>query len=730
MNAQPTAEKDPRPVTGPLAELADDLGIATWYTASDGSHIDVSRETILAIIKAMDVDLGSDPDDDTIRAARQRWADRYWRRLLPPVVVTTQGSPKSVLVHVPDGSPVSVYAKLADGGEVPLAQLEHNVPARTVDGVRLGEAAFAVPEDLPLGWHEIIADNDGTSGVCTLAVTPRRLSTADAFVQRPATGIMAQLYSVRSERCWGIGDFTTLADLATIGAQSAGADFILVNPLHAAEPAPPMEDSPYLPSTRRFINPIYLRVEQIPEFSYLDDEDTAQLHELGAKFRAGNRSAELINRNEVYTAKLTALHALHHVPLSPVRAAEFERFKREQGRGLIEYAEWCADMEIAARQEASNEFVEPLSAHENISQLHDELVDFHCWLQWVCDEQLADAQRAATEAGMRIGVMADLAVGVHPGGSDARNLAEWLAPDASVGAPPDDFNQQGQDWSQPPWNPHKLADAAYLPWRDMLRTVLRHSGGIRVDHILGMFRLWWMPRMQSPLNGTYVRYDHEAMVGILALEAELAGAAVIGEDLGTFEPWVQDYLADRGVMGTSILWFESQDDVPKPPENYRRLCLASVTTHDLPPTAGYLAGEHIQLRERLGLLLTDVALEDSRDFAWVCSVLQATADRGYFDGTAAEGYDFANATRDSLPPASVLISGLHRYIAATPAALTCMSLVDMVGDRRTQNQPGTTGDQYPNWRVPLTDSDGAAVLVQDLPTHAQFAAVAAASKRG
>ena len=196
-------------------------------------------------------------------------------------------------------------------------------------------------------------------------------------------------------------------------------------------------------------------------------------------------------------------------------------------------------------------------------------------------------------------------------------MRSTYATGTNVGAPPDPFNQRGQDWSQPPWNPHKLAEASYKPWRDMLRTVLRHSGGIRVDHILGLFRLWWIPRGAAPTEGTYVHYDHEAMLGVLALEASRAGAVVVGEDLGTVAPGVRETLSELGILGTSVMWFEQDEDAPIPPEDYRRLCMASVTTHDLPPTAGYLAGEHIDLRERLGVLTTDPEEEHRGDRAWV-----------------------------------------------------------------------------------------------------------------
>lgn len=708
------------PITSPLSDLAADVGVATSYRSTEGEEIFVSRETVLTVLAALDIDLGDNPTDEEINAARTAWADKYWERLLPPVVVSRRGEFKRVYVHVPHGSAVHVSVLLNDGAEWPCAQVHHLVPPRQVGDRLLGEAAFVVPEDLPLGWHRIRAVNGDNVAECDLAVTPNRLSTADRYVKKPVTGIMAQLYSVRSRRSWGIGDFATLGDLAEMSAHYTGADFVLINPLHAAEPLPPVEDSPYLPTTRRYINPIYARPELIPEFGYLDKDEADQARELAQQFRELNHSAEEIQRNPIYAAKLQVLRAVAKIGLSEARFAEFQRFLDREGRGIYDYAEWCTERELAARQAGDSELVPPIGAHESQEELRQEIFNFHLWVQWILDEQMAEAQHAAREAGMSIGIMADLAVGVHPGGSDAKNLAPWLAPDISVGAPPDGFNQQGQDWSQPPWNPHKLAEAGYKPWRDMLRTVLRNSGGVRVDHVLGLFRLWVMPRMQSPTTGTYLYFDHEAMVGILALEAELAGAVVVGEDLGTFEPWVQEYLASRGVMGTSIVWFESAGEQPKAPQDYRALCLSSVTTHDLPPTVGYMLGEHIKLRDRLGLLLTDVEEEDQRDFEWIRTVLVSAQEQGCFEGSEYESFDFSDIEREDLKDPQALVAGLHQFLAKTPSALKCTALVDLVGDRRTQNQPGTTHHQYPNWCIPLTDAEGNAVVVDDLAKYPLF----------
>jgi len=341
-------------------------------------------------------------------------------------------------------------------------------------------------------------------------------------------------------------------------------------------------------------------------------------------------------------------------------------------------------------------------------------VDFFCWLQWILDEQLDAAQRRATSSGMALGIVHDLAVGVHQDGADTWALQDVMARGVSVGAPPDAFNQVGQDWSQPPWRPDRLAEAGYGPYRDMLRTVLRHAGGVRVDHILGLFRLWWVPEGRPAAEGTYVRFDHEALIGILALEAWRAGAVVVGEDLGTVEPWVRDYLTARGVLGTSILWFERdyQADVALAPERWRPLCLASVTTHDLPPTAGYLAGEHIRIRDDLGLLTRPVDEERQLDESDRESWLALLVERGWLA---------AGAQHDV--PAVTL--ALHRALAATPSRLLGMALTDIVGDVRAMNQPGTS-DAYPNWKVPLADGDGAPVLLDDLLGSPRAAELAAA----
>jgi 4-alpha-glucanotransferase len=533
---------------------------------------------------------------------------------------------------------------------------------------------------------------------------------------RRSWGFATQLYSVRSESSWGVGDLVDLADLAVWSGAEQGAGFVLVNPLHAAAPATPMEPSPYLPATRRFANPIYLRVETIPEFAVIDGAARAQIVGLRRALRASLEGVDQIDRDAVWTAKRAALELLHAVPRRAGREAAYAAYRRRQGPGLDDFATWCALVEThgadwrawpaGLRDPRSDDVAAFRAANE-------QAVDLHRWMQWVLDEQLGAAQLAAVQAGMALGVVHDLAVGVSPDGADAWSLSDVFAQGMTVGAPPDAFNQNGQDWTQPPWRPDRLADLAYAPFRELVSTVLRHAGGVRVDHIIGLFRLWWIPTGRLPTEGTYVRYDHEALVGILALEAHRAGALVVGEDLGVVEPWARDYLRERGILGTSILWFEFEFDAggrPLRPERWREYCLASVTTHDLPPTAGYLAGDHVRLRDALGLLTRPVADELAADEAERGAWLEELRSRGALEAGATD----VEAT----------VAALYRYLTWTPSRLLAVALTDAVGDRRTQNQPGTV-DEYPNWRVPLSGPDGEALLLEDVMASRRAAALAA-----
>lgn len=706
-------------VPEPLALLAEAHGVTTDFWGFDGERRSVRAPTLVAVLEALGVPASS---PERVAVSLEHSHDDEWRQVLPPTVVLREGAAARIPVHVADGAPVDVWVELepdpdrpSNGaspkrGRVGLRQLDVYVEPRTVDGRLVGRATFEAPGTLPLGWHDVYAATDGTLTRATLVVTPRRLRLPASLEPAPTWGLMAQLYSIRSRASWGVGDLADLADLAWLAARRSQADFLLVNPLHAAEPRTPMTPSPYLPTSRRFVNPLYIRVEDIRETAYLSAADRSLVEWAFDAVRDLDTDPGPIDRDAAWESKKAALDVVFAATRSTARQASFEEFRAEQGRGLEDFATWCAITDHLRDAPWPREIEDPNSAAvEALRERLADRVDFYCWLQWVADEQLRVAQSRARDAGMSIGIMHDLAVGVHSQGADVWANRPVLATGVSVGAPPDMYNQQGQNWSQPPWHPRALARAGYAPYRDMLRTVLRHAGAIRIDHVIGLFRLWWIPGGARADAGAYVRYDHEALVGILCLEAHRAGAVVIGEDLGVFEPWVRDYLSERGVLGTSVLWFEKTGEGrPLPLDRYRKLALATVTTHDLPPSAGYLAGEHVELRDRLGVLTEPVEVVRRRTQTEREAMVAFLVEQGLLGPEASE--------RET-------VEALHRAIQRTPAVLLGVSLADAVGERRSQNQPGTD-QEYPNWKVPLGDSSGSVILLEDLFDNARLRSLA------
>jgi 4-alpha-glucanotransferase len=539
---------------------------------------------------------------------------------------------------------------------------------------------------------------------------------AAPFPQRRSWGLTIQLYAVRSRGSWGHGDFRDLADLAAWSARELGAGFVLINPLHAAEPVPPLSASPYLPMSRRFISPLYLRIEDIPEYSALDERERGHIAALARPLTAASEAADLIDRDTVWAAKRAALKILHQVPLSPARRAEYDKYREQEGQALRDWAAWCVLAGIHGPD--WRRWPESLRRPDSpgVAAERDRLTreaDFCAWLQWLADGQLAAAQDAAQAAGMDIGIIQDLAVGASPAGADAWSDQDLFVPGVSVGAPPDEFNQRGQDWGSQPWHPERLAERDYRPLADLIAAAVRNAGALRIDHVMGLFRLWWVPPGMTPDRGTYVRYDHAATVGVLAREAAATGVLAIGEDLGTIDQWIRDYLESRCILGTSMLWFERSDDgTPRPPGEWRRASLATVGTHDMPPAAAFLTGEQVALRAELGVLGRSEDAERADAEASVSAWRDALAREGLLPpGDAA---DLADE-----------VAALYAYLARTPSMLIGVSLPDAVGQRKPQNVPGTTGE-YPNWRIPLADGEGRPVLLEDLASHPGVQAIARA----
>ncbi|MFC7892987.1 4-alpha-glucanotransferase [Streptomyces sp. NPDC057381] len=570
-------------------------------------------------------------------------------------------------------------------------------------------SAAGVLAGLPPGVHRLTATTpDGRAARAHLIVAPARLPA-------PATrshGLLVQLYSLLSRRSWGMGDLGDLGELAAWAGRALGAGFVQVNPLHAAVPGAPTDPSPYRPSSRRFPDPVHLRIEDVPEFAHVTDpEPIRTLRERAARLReAVLENDALIDRDAVWELKREALELLREVPLGPGRRAAYCDYLAEQGTALEDHATWCALAEVHGPDwhRWPEGLRDPRSADTDRARtaLMDR-VDFHSRLAWLTDTQLRAAQHSAREAGMPVGIVHDLAVGVHPRGADSWAQQECFAAGMSVGAPPDAFNARGQDWGLPPWRPDRLAASGYAPFRGLLRGLFRYAGALRIDHVMGLFRLWWVPEGHPPTEGTYVHYDAEAMLAVLVLEASRAGAVVIGEDLGTVEPGVREALRERGVLGTSVLWFERDwegDGRPLPPDRWRADCLATATTHDLPPTAARLTGEHVELRDRLGLLTRPLEEERAEASADTAEWLDALARLGLLHGTAGD---------TGTPSEEAGIQAVHRFLLRTPARMAGVWLPDAVGDRRPQNLPGTW-DQYPNWRLPIADAEGRPVTLEDL----------------
>ncbi|WP_149830429.1 4-alpha-glucanotransferase [Streptomyces tailanensis] len=668
--------------TTPLSRLAALHGVATSYSPSPDRTVAASDGAVVTALAALDVDASTPEAVDAALAARER---QLGERLLPPTVVCWG-----------DGPALAALAALPEGTRLRIETEQ-------------GELRSTV-EKLPPGVHALRATTpDGRTAEAHLVVAPRRLPAPPGRTY----GLLVQLYSLLSRRSWGMGDLGDLAELTAWAGRALGAGFVQVNPLHAAVPGAPTDPSPYRPSSRRYPDPVHLRVEDIPEYPYAvgaGDRLPTLLERAGRLRESVLSKGELIDREAVWELKRQALEVVHAAPLGPGRRAAYCDFLAEEGEALEDHATWCALAEVYGSDwhRWPPGLRDPRSA--DTARARAELmdrVDFHTRLAWLTDAQLGTAQRSARDAGMPIGLVHDLAVGVHPGGADAWAQQEYFAAGMSIGAPPDAFNSGGQDWGLPPWRPDRLAESGYAPYRRLLRALLRHAGALRIDHVMGLFRLWWVPQGRPPTEGTYVRYDADAMLAILVLEASRAGALVIGEDLGTVEPGVRETLDDRGVLGTSVLWFERDWEGtgrPLPPERWRANCLATATTHDLPPTASRLTGDHVELRHGLGLLPRPLEEERAEAAADTGEWLALLARLGLLNGS--HGGISADAEEAE-------IQAVHRFLLRTPARMIGLWLPDTIGDRRPQNLPGTW-DQYPNWRLPIADGEARPVTLEDL----------------
>ncbi|MCV7184164.1 4-alpha-glucanotransferase [Mycolicibacterium murale] len=617
-------------------------GVATSYNNERREPVEVDADVIITVLGLLDVEATTE-------------ADR--RRELAKVAELDQA-----------GMIAPTVAVRVDGST-------HTVPGARLlvgeDGTQI-EVEDSLPVDLPVGWYRL---HTSQGQEVTLVAAPPKVPTAPV-----SWGWMLQLYALRSARSWGIGDLGDLHEFLDWTAREHGAGAILLNPLHAPGPTHPVQPSPYTPSSRRFANPLALRIEDLDAYLQADPTTRAEVDALRV-----SATTERIDHDLVWAAKRDALELLWRSAGRPDALAD-------SSAGLRDWATYCALAERhGGRWSRWPSELRDVSSPA-VAAARRELaprVAFHAWVQQQCADQLTGLRRHAHDSGMAVGVLHDLAVGVDADGADAWALAEVLATGVSVGAPPDNFTPRGQDWGLPPWRPDRLAATGYAALRDMLRAVLHHADGLRIDHVAGLWRLWWIPPGDTPDRGTYVHYDAETMLAVLALEAHRADAIVVGEDLGTVEPEVTQALADNEMLGCAVSWFtrdQSQPGEPLlPPSRWPSRAAASLSTHDLPTAAGFLQGEHVRARADLGLL-DDVPAE------------QATADREraeWLDLLRSEG-----VLDGAQPDDAEIITAMHRLLARTSSRLKLISPYDVLGEVRQPNLPGTV-DEYPNWRLPL-----------------------------
>ena len=613
-------------------------GILPGYYGRDGWK-PATDAALRAVLQAMGVD---ENQSDAHLSSR------------PP---TAEGEPRDEVPTLTEGSSrlsgMPSYTETWVLGEGASRAVEAPSELRLEDGTVQRVEAY-VPRDLPLGYHDLVSLEDGRR--TRLIISPGRCHLPPDL---KAWGFAVQLYSVRSAKSWGMGDLGDLKELGRWSSRDLGAGILMVNPLHAALPVVPQQPSPYYPSSRLYRNPIYLRIEDVPGASAMGSQlarTRAALAERGAPSR--------IDRDAVFKLKMAALEQLWN-RFIPNRA--FESYCAEQGASLEMYAAFCVLSEEhgVPWQTWPVEYRDPAQpAVRRYIERHRDRVRFHKWLQWLLDEQLRDA-------GREISVIGDLAVGIDPSGADAWAWQELFADGIEVGAPPDEFNMDGQKWGLRPFIPWRLAMAGYETFARIVRSALRHAGGLRLDHVMGLFRLYWVALGESAKEGIYVRYPALDLLDVVALESVRARAYIIGEDLGTVEDEVRRELRHRQILSYRVMWFERDAPRAYPPQ-----ALATVTTHDLPTIAGLWTGSDLADQKASGVRPNE---EGTRRL------------RGELASTAGVSTD---------APVDEVVVKTYQALATAPCALLTATLEDALGFEPRPNMPGTI-DEYPSWSIPL-----------------------------
>jgi malto-oligosyltrehalose trehalohydrolase/4-alpha-glucanotransferase len=688
-----------------LDRLAERMGIEPAYGSATGGVVRTRAGTKRALLAAMGVEA---PDEDAARARLEALEASELARALPPVLVTRADRlPAAVELNLPVGSGAVRWVLTEEAGSARDGTVDFGTSTllrrhETQDSV-IETRAFLVPGPLPLGYHTLRIEAVAGDAEMALIVVPPRCHLPDAIARGDRVwGIAAQLYTVRSAPDWGMGDFGDLQNLVAL-AGSRGAGVIGLNPLHAMFLDRPEHASPYAPASRLFLNVLYIDPTAVPELvsckPVLEQMASPEFQERLARLRVDR----LVDYRAVAQLKLPLLEALHadfREQATPERRAAFAAFRREQGEPLERFCLFQALREHFAASDPARadwrtwpeDYRDAGSAAAaRFRAEHEEQIEFLVWLQWIADSQLAAAASVARERGLSVGLYRDLAVGGDAAGAETWANPMVVAAGAQVGAPPDIFNPAGQDWGLPPFHPRALRAEAYRSFIELVRANMRHAGGLRIDHVMALQHLYWIPAGRPAGEGAYVAYPLDDLLGILALESERHRCLVVGEDLGTVPPGFRERLAEAGVLGYRVLFFEWRDDGSfVGPEDYPYLALATIGSHDLATLRGWWEGHDIQLKEERGLYPKPEEATAQRE--------RRAADRGHFvRALRAAGFSLPTSFDADSPWDDALDIAAHAFLARARAAIAMVQLDDLAGDLDQVNLPGTV-DQYPNWR--------------------------------
>jgi 4-alpha-glucanotransferase len=689
---------------GALDELAVRLGIQPDFRDARGKVIQTTSSTKRKLLAAMGMDVADESQaKDALRQLKRQAASK----VLPPVlVVTASEQPIAVPVTLPVGARTAVWrVRLESGheinGEVQFAALPLLDTLRAAEP-GLERRALALPATLPWGYHEMTLDAQDAS--MSLIVAPERCWLPKEFPDKARWwGLTTQLYLLRSANNWGIGDFSDLRSLIRICA-TRGADVIGLNPLHAMFSDVPEQASPYSPASRLLLNVLNIDVSSVPELGY---SPGAQRLIASVEFQqrvSSCRTSEKVAYTEVTDLKLAVLAELFVTCRSSAdktRWRAFEEFRRDTGDILERHCLFLALREhFSPREDVGadwHQWPEPFrdadsAAVKQFSEQQRERVDFLIWMQWIAQEQLTIAAQAAEHHGMRVGLYRDLAVGADKAGAEGWINPRVVVTGAHVGAPPDILNPAGQDWGLPPFSPHALQEEGYASFIQLVRANMRCAGGLRIDHVMALQQLYWIPEGSRPQDGAYVSYPLEDLLAILALESCRHRCLVVGEDLGTVPENFRERLADAGVLSYRVLFFEHAPDGDRflAPHDYPSLAVAVLGNHDLATLRGWWRGRDLDVKERLGLLSAPGESKRQRQ--------QRAREKRLLLDLLRDEHLWAD---EGEPDEDLLIVLVHLLLARTNACLALAQIDDLTDEIDSVNVPATS-TEYPNWRRRLS----------------------------